>query len=85
MQLALQNPSPNSAQLQHHMQQPQMGDSSVATSISRNLFPPAGNSCMGQFQHFLTGTPPDCLAMSLIMLVMNSQQWSITLEVSNTP
>jgi hypothetical protein len=73
-QLALHNPSPDLAHLQHHMQQPWPGNSSAATNVYRNLFPPAGNSHLGQLQHFLTGTPPNCLAASLILPVMNSQQ-----------
>jgi hypothetical protein len=73
-QLALHNPSPDSARLQHCLQQPRPGNSSAATNVSRNLFPPAGDYCPSQLQCFLTGIPPNCLTVSLILPVTNSQQ-----------
>jgi hypothetical protein len=71
-QLALQNPSPDSARLQRRLQHPRMGGAAVSMNVSQNLFSPIGAS---QFLQFQTGTPPDHPAMSSVPPVTNSQQW----------
>jgi hypothetical protein len=74
-QLALQNPSPDSARLHHRMQNPRTTSGLDNPNVNRNRFPPAaGNSRTAQFQQFHTGTPPGYATTVSVQPVMNSQQ-----------
>lgn len=75
-QLAMQNPSPDSAQLQRRLQNPRSTSTLDNSDVHHALFPPAGDSWSVPFQQLQTGTPPGQSTMTLAPRVMTSQQRS---------
>jgi hypothetical protein len=74
-QLALQNPSPDSARLHRRMQNPRTTSGLDNPNVNWNRFPPAaGNSRTAQFQQFHTVTPPGYATKVSVQPVTNSQQ-----------
>jgi hypothetical protein len=74
--LAMQNPSPDSAQLQCRLQNPRSTGTLDNSDVNRALFPPAGNSWSVHFQQLQTGTPPGQSTTTSAPRVTTAQQRS---------